>query len=310
MESCKRLIIVWGSYISSSIKESTRERRGKGIRRKVAGKTKLPGKWADFSCDSCNKQELFTFLSNKVVTLNFPESKEVIVTTDNTAVVRGAYRPMLQCDHEEADTRQVIHLQDSLINGCTSCLVCMVDTDMVVILVGMFHHFVALCREVNIWVAIGSGKKFIYYHINRIYESLGMNKSLALPVFHCFTGCDTTSAFFGRGKKASWEVWKCYAPTQDALLQHTKCVAYQAGIWCSSNQSMLNAPSPEGWGWTITEEKTYIPVWSTLPLASKACSKVVKCACKNASGCGTRCACKKARWNCTELCKRHCLTPD
>ena len=44
LESCKRLDIVWDSYISSSVKESTRERRGKGIRRKVAGKTKLPGK--------------------------------------------------------------------------------------------------------------------------------------------------------------------------------------------------------------------------------------------------------------------------
>ena len=200
-----------------------------------------------------------------------------------------------------------------------------------------------------------------------------MEKSLALPVFHCFTGCDTTSTFFGWGKRASWEVWKCYddvthaftymalhpfadvnihsthfqvleqftvflydktsdvehvnearkvlfcqkertmeklPPTQDALLQHTKRVAYQAGIWCSSSQSMLNAPSPEGWGWTITEEKTCIPVWNTLPLASKACSELVKCACKSASGCGTRCACKKAGWNCTELCKCHCLTPD
>ena len=37
-----------------------------------------------------------------------------------------------------------------------------------------------------------------------------MEKSLALPVFHCFTGCDTTSAFFGRGKKAFWEVCRCY----------------------------------------------------------------------------------------------------
>jgi len=65
-------------------------------------------------------------------------------------------------------------------------------------------------QDVKIWVAFGSGKKFTYYHINRIFESLGMEKSLALPVFHCFTGRDTTSAFFGWGKKVSWEVWKCY----------------------------------------------------------------------------------------------------
>ena len=75
---------------------------------------------------------------------------------------------MLQCDHEEADTRLVIHLQDSLINGCTSCLVCTVDTDVVIIFVGMFHRFVALCQDVNIWVAFGLGKNFTYYHINTI----------------------------------------------------------------------------------------------------------------------------------------------
>jgi len=33
---------------------------------------------------------------------------------------------------------------------------------------------------------------------------------------------------------------------QDALLQHAKRVAYQAGIWCSSNHSIFNAPSPVG----------------------------------------------------------------
>jgi len=45
---CKQVDIVCDKYISSSIKESTREKHGKGILRKVAGKTKLPGKWADF----------------------------------------------------------------------------------------------------------------------------------------------------------------------------------------------------------------------------------------------------------------------
>jgi len=54
---------------------------------------------------------------------------------------------------------------------------------------------------------------------------------------------------------------------QDALLQHTKRVAYQAGIWCS-NQSMLNAPPPEGWGWTKAERKIWIQLvvnWLNVP---------------------------------------------
>ena len=33
---------------------------------------------------------------------------------------------------------------------------------------------------------------------------------------------------------------------QDALLQHVKRVAYQAGIWCTSELTEQHAPAPEG----------------------------------------------------------------
>ena len=42
-------------------------------------------------------------------------------------------------------------------------------------------------------------------------------------------------------------------PTQDALLQHTKRAAYQAGIWCTSEQNQQHAPTPEDRGWTLDE---------------------------------------------------------
>ena len=96
-------------------------------------------------------------------------------------------------------------------------------------------------------------------------------------------------------------------PTQDALLQHTKRVAYQAAIWCTSEQSEQQIPSPEGWGWTLDECNVWIPVWSTLPIAAKACSELVKCKCKSQAGCCGRCSCRKAGCKCTELCNCHCL---
>lgn len=370
LETSKRVDVVWDTYIPSSIKESTREKRGKGIRRKVAGKNKLPGKWADFLRDPTNKQELFAFLSSKIAVVNCPQNKEVVITSGTTTIHRGTDRSMAPCDHEEADTRLLIHLQDALQNGCTNCLVRTVDTDVVVILIGKFHHLITICQDVNVWVAFGTGNNFTYHYINAIYEDLGEEKSLALPVFHSFTGCDTTSSFFGRGKKTAWEAWNClddvthafisiasnpYAeidadavhfqllerftvilydktsdlqsvdearkelfclkektmerlpPTQDALLQHSKRAAYQAGIWCTSEQSMQNAPTPEGWGWTLDKDsQSWLPVWNTLPVASKACSELVKCSCKSQKGCGARCACRKANWRCTALCSCNC----
>ena len=77
------------------------------------------------------------------------------------------------CDHEEVDTRLLIHLQDALQNGCTNCLVHTVDTDVVVILIGKFHHLITLCQVARILVAFGTGKNFTYHHINDICKDLG-----------------------------------------------------------------------------------------------------------------------------------------
>jgi len=48
LESCTRVDAVWDINIPCNIKELTREKQGKEIQRKMAGKNKLPGKWADF----------------------------------------------------------------------------------------------------------------------------------------------------------------------------------------------------------------------------------------------------------------------
>ena len=167
------------------------------------GKNKLSENWADVLHDPSNKQEMFTFLSNKIATVDYPEEEDIIITSGVTAIVRGTDRSMAPSDHEEADTRLLIHLQDALQNGCTNCLVRTVDTDVVVILIGKLHHLITLCQDVSIWVAFGTGNNFTYHHINDIYEELGREKSLALPIFHSFMGCDTTSAFFRRGKKSA-----------------------------------------------------------------------------------------------------------
>ena len=62
LQRTMRIDIVWDTYLPESLKES-REKRGKGVRRKVSGQTKLPGKWMDFLCDSKNKTEFFYVLN-------------------------------------------------------------------------------------------------------------------------------------------------------------------------------------------------------------------------------------------------------
>ena len=79
LQSATRLDVVWGVYTPDSLKESTREKRGNGVRRKVSGKTKLPGNWMDFLGGSVNKKELFAFLTSKVAQFSWPPAKAVYI---------------------------------------------------------------------------------------------------------------------------------------------------------------------------------------------------------------------------------------
>lgn len=56
LQSSKHVDIVWDQYKENSIKESTREKRGKGQRRKVTGETKIPSNWKAFLQDTNNKE--------------------------------------------------------------------------------------------------------------------------------------------------------------------------------------------------------------------------------------------------------------
>ena len=62
------------------------------------------------------------------------------------------------------------------------------------------------------------GKHYRFYHINAICASLGEPKSRALPVFHSFSGCDTTSAFKGKSKKSIWEAWQVFQDVTDTFV--------------------------------------------------------------------------------------------
>ena len=66
-------------------------------------------------------------------------------------------------------------------------------------------------------MAFGTGKNYRMISAHGIYAALGEEKSLALPMFHAFTGCDTVSSFSDRGKKTAWETWNVFPEVTDAF---------------------------------------------------------------------------------------------
>ena len=75
-----RLDVVRDTYIPDSLKESTHDKRGKGVCRKVSGLAKLPTNWMDFLRDPKNKEELFSFLTSRVSEFVCPPSKSIHIT--------------------------------------------------------------------------------------------------------------------------------------------------------------------------------------------------------------------------------------
>ena len=81
---------MWDAYKESSIKESTREKRGEGVRRKVGETTKLPPNFQIiFLRDGKNKEELFKLLTEKVSAQDYETGKEVYITAGK--LILGTY---------------------------------------------------------------------------------------------------------------------------------------------------------------------------------------------------------------------------
>ena len=71
------------------------------------------------------------------------------------------------------------------------------------------------------WFGTGKNQRYIPLHL--VAQSIGIEKCLALPLFHALTGCDQVSFFAGRGKKVAWKTWKQYDELTDALQSIAFC---------------------------------------------------------------------------------------
>ena len=77
------------------------------------------------------------------------------------------------------------------------------DSDVVVVGVAA----VPTLNPSELWVSYGTGKDHRYLPLHEISTAIGRQKSISLPVFHAYTGCDTVSAFHYIGKKTTWSTW-------------------------------------------------------------------------------------------------------
>jgi hypothetical protein len=92
----------------------------------------------------------------------------------------------LMSDHEEADTRIVLHAKEATKSGFTRVDIISRDTDVLVLLLAHRH---LLCEE--IWMQCGTRKVPHFVPVNKIQLNNDILESIL--AYHALTGCDTTA---------------------------------------------------------------------------------------------------------------------
>ena len=186
LERVERVDIVWDVYIQDSLKSTTRQKRGKGVRRRVASATAIPQNWKDFLRLDENKTELFAFLAHNITSISTEEGKDVYTTHGSDVLcstVDADLTNLAPCSHEEVDTRLLLHVADAVQKGFRKVCVRTVDTDVVVLAIAMFDRI----SSDEFWIAFGTRSNFRYIAIHEVVSAMDPRVCATLHMFHAFT---------------------------------------------------------------------------------------------------------------------------
>ena len=207
-----RVDFVTDQYPEISIKGGERQRRADvrsgPLRTNVTRSNQpTPKQWRRFLSLGENKASLVRFFVKEwcsaEYTKNIPGTLYVAHGNFCTRIFASGEHRMheivseLECDHEEADTRLLLHCSHAVKSGYSKIIVESPDTDVAVL---MCSH--ASFLNANLIFKTGTKHKTRYVNISGISQSFGTNFCNSLLGLHPITGCDSVSSFSGRGKKA------------------------------------------------------------------------------------------------------------
>ena len=195
----KRLDFVADRYPALSIKNTERARRAtQGVQRvHIYGQDqKIPKQWKKFLSSGENKESLLEFFIKHWASYRSQQfgSVSVLCATSKDKCyiyqpsqneddpVRTDLFPVLDSNHEEADTRLLLHAKHAASTHNT-LIIRSPDTDVLVLCTAL-QHFIGK----DIYMMTGSGNKFRCIHINTICKELGENTCKCLLGFHAFSG--------------------------------------------------------------------------------------------------------------------------
>jgi len=131
------------------------------------------------------------------------EKRELVTGCSSQGAFSTTQGPItkLAANHEEADTRPILHALEAGKSGYKRIVVKCRDTDVLLMLV----HFIGTRAEV--WMLTEISKDTKCYPAHTIYQKIAPEVVENLLGFRAITRCDTVSSFAGYGKKSCWAVF-------------------------------------------------------------------------------------------------------
>ena len=147
------------------------------------------------------KAELTEYLASKTLEKGRQSGKCVVVAWSCRCEATHMDASHLASNHEEADTKLLLHAVDATISGATSLEIMSPDTDVFVL---SLRRFPQLCQ--NTTFVTGRGEHLRKIALRPIVDALGPARIAALPGFHAWSGADVSGSF--AGKQNTWHVKK------------------------------------------------------------------------------------------------------
>ncbi|XP_061913285.1 uncharacterized protein LOC133656293 isoform X2 [Entelurus aequoreus] len=211
---CTRIDFVIDQYPEISIKNLERSRRAEGGTQQVqiyGRDQKAPTQWKKFLSNGTNKAALAEFLfvawrdaDLTILGRDFSlyiahgELCHCVTVKEGSQTVSAVHE--LTCDHEECDTRVFLHAQHAAQEHQT-VVIKSPDTDVAVIAVSLQRAL-----QCSLYFFTGVGNRTRIIDVAKVAAALGNSVCSALIGIHTFTGCDSTSAFHGKGKRKTFSL--------------------------------------------------------------------------------------------------------
>ncbi len=204
--SSSRIDVVFDTYRDISIKSWERQLRGS--QNSVTYSNIVNGQkiqqWRKFLLSDKNKTALIEFLAKEWQSDSYRQQlqqKQLFISYQDICIkVTSAGMedcPALHNNHEEADTKLLMHAKHAADDGITPVIIASEDTDVCI----LFTAYADVISEKGQVILKNHQKNRITFaDIGSIQKVLGLDVCRALPALHAFTGCDSVSAFAGRGK--------------------------------------------------------------------------------------------------------------